>query len=49
MHIIPQVIECIPAATVEGTLMFVGLEGLFTTQLWERVMLPLEGSRLATC
>lgn len=40
--LLPRLIECIPAAAVDGTLIFVGIEGLFTTQLWERFLLIFE-------
>jgi len=41
MFVSPRVLEIIPAAAVEGTLIYVGLTGIFSTQLWSRIILLL--------
>eukprot|EP01052_Picozoa_sp_SAG31_P016970 SAG31_NODE_1143_length_9694_cov_5.541011_7_plen_115_part_00 len=35
----PQFLQAIPAAALNGVLIFVGVSGLFDLQLWERVQL----------
>ena len=43
---VPSVINLIPAAAVEGTLIYIGLTGIFNTQLWQRIVLMLSDWRL---
>jgi len=44
--LVPGFIRCLPEAAVDGTLIFVGLEGLVRTQLWERLMLIFSEPRM---
>jgi len=37
----PDVLGLIPAAAVEGVLIYIGLTGIFNTQLWQRIILLL--------
>ena len=42
----PSAVNVIPAAAVEGTLLYIGLTGVFHTQLWSRIVLMLSDWRL---
>ena len=44
--LVPRMINVLPAAAVEGTLIYIGLTGIFNTQLWQRCMLMLSDWRL---
>ena len=45
-YMVPRMINLLPAAAVEGTLIYIGLTGIFNTQLWQRCMLMLSDWRL---